>query len=95
MQVDCPELEDKVKEKRRYNARKAMIVKFGGSDHDDDSSNDEKEEVANLCLMTLADESEEVKSSSHISISINDFNELQDIFDELHAKHMSLLDKQK
>lgn len=43
-------------------ARRAMIAQYRGSDHDE-SSSDEQEKVAKLCLMAITNDSNGVISS--------------------------------
>ena len=68
-----------------------MIAQLGGSDSDDSSSSDEEEEVANLCLMAQESKSNEVTSINSNENFLDAYNELQDVFDELHDEHKELI----
>ena len=95
-QSECPENLDKKKgnkEKRRYKERKAMIAQFGGSDSEDSSSSEEEEEVANLCLMARESNDDEVNSIISQDNLLDQYNELQEVFDELFDEHKLFLKK--
>lgn len=85
MKADCPLLKHDKKEKK-----KAMMAAWG-SDVESASSEDE-EEVANICLMAIEDEPEEVFVSSNESFSQN---ELQNAFDELVLEFQNICQKNK
>ena len=69
-----------------------MIAQLGGSDSDDSSSSDEEDdEVENLCLMARETNEDEVISNSSHDNLLDQYNELQDVFDELFDEHKALL----
>ena len=93
IQPDCPEIKNRKNtkfEKKRYKERKAMIAQFGESDSDESSSSEEEEEVAHFCLMAKEIENDEVTSYSNDNL-LDEYNELQDAFDELFNEHKQLL----
>ena len=90
---ECPENRNKYKrkEKKRFLERKAMIAQLAGSDSDESSSSDEDEEVAHFCLMAKEINDDEVTSYSNNDNLLDEYNELQDAFDELFNEHKQLL----
>ncbi|XP_028094225.1 uncharacterized protein LOC114294300 [Camellia sinensis] len=77
---ECLELKKQFKKAKK----KAMIATWGEDNDDNDSETDIcKNKVANLCLMALEDENE-VNDESFT------FDELQTVFDELHAEFKKL-----
>ncbi|GMI86605.1 hypothetical protein HRI_002329800 [Hibiscus trionum] len=74
IKFDCPQLKKKSYEKKKHKAHVATWS-------DDESSDEDENEVANLCLMAIDDDSM-VTSNSSFSIDYT-FDELQEAYDEL------------
>ena len=80
MKAECPQLkqENYVKTKKKHRAHIATWS-------DEESMDDEKDEVANLCLMALEENQEVNTLNSSLTYEelYNDFDELQCVYDEL------------
>ncbi|KAA3487415.1 zf-CCHC domain-containing protein [Gossypium australe] len=71
---------------------KEMVMFAGRFKSDEDSSDENDQEVANLCLMTIDDSKVTPNSSSSISYS---FDKLQDVYDELGLEFEVMVSKYK
>ncbi|KAL4384654.1 hypothetical protein GQ457_15G014330 [Hibiscus cannabinus] len=79
--TECPQL--KKKSFRKKKKLKAQIATW----NDEESSNDEEQEVANLCIMALDDDLNVTSNSSHCDLTYDEllekFEELPEVYDEL------------
>ncbi|KAK9006224.1 hypothetical protein V6N11_035269 [Hibiscus sabdariffa] len=81
IRTECPQLKKKSFEKKKKKL-KAQIATWS----EEGSSDEEEQEVANLCLMALEDDLKVTSNSSHCDLSYNElleeYDELQEVYDE-------------
>ncbi|KAK8623109.1 hypothetical protein V6N13_118002 [Hibiscus sabdariffa] len=90
---ECPQLKKKSFGKKRK--LKAQIATWS----DEESSDEEEQEVANLCLMALEEETKVISNSSICDLTYNElleeYEELQEIYDELYGMYKESILKHK
>ncbi|GMI95525.1 hypothetical protein HRI_003221800 [Hibiscus trionum] len=86
IRFDCPQLKKNSYEKKKHKAHVATWS-------DDESSDEDEDEVANLCLMAIEDDSM-VTSNSSYSFDYT-FDELQDVYNELALEYEKLILKNR
>ncbi|KAL4348335.1 hypothetical protein GQ457_17G015400 [Hibiscus cannabinus] len=90
---ECPQLKKKSFEKKKK--LKAQIATWS----DEESSDEEEQEVANLCLMALEEETKVTSNSSTCDLTYNElleeYEELQEIYDELYGMYKESILKHK
>ncbi|KAL4335130.1 hypothetical protein GQ457_07G007280 [Hibiscus cannabinus] len=93
IKTECPQLKNKSFGKKKK--LKAHVATWS----DEESSNEDEEEVANLCLMALEDEPKVTSNSSLCDLSYNElfetYEELQEVYDELVEKYKESILKNK
>ncbi|KAL4388238.1 hypothetical protein GQ457_09G018750 [Hibiscus cannabinus] len=82
IRTECPQLKNKRFGKKKKNI-KAQIATWS----DKESSDEEEKEVTNLCLMALEEDLKVTSNSSYCDLTydelIEEFEELQEVYDEL------------
>ncbi|KAK8983114.1 hypothetical protein V6N11_057870 [Hibiscus sabdariffa] len=90
---ECPQLKKKSFGKKKK--LKAQIATWS----DEESSDEEEQEVANLCLMALEEETKVTSNSSICDLTYNElleeYEELQEIYDELYGMYKESILKHK
>ncbi|KAK8621924.1 hypothetical protein V6N13_097552 [Hibiscus sabdariffa] len=90
---ECPQLKKKSFGKKKKI--KAQIATWS----DEESSDEEEQEVANLCLMALEEETKVTSNSSICDLTydelLEEYEELQEIYDELYGKYKESILKHK
>ncbi|KAK8608158.1 hypothetical protein V6N13_023589 [Hibiscus sabdariffa] len=90
---ECPQLKKKSFGKKKK--LKAQIATWS----DEESSDEEEQEVANLCLMALEEETKVISNSSICDLTYNElleeYEELQEIYDELYGMYKESILKHK
>ncbi|KAL4386458.1 hypothetical protein GQ457_09G018760 [Hibiscus cannabinus] len=84
IKFDCPQLK---KKSSGYKKQKAHVATWS----DKDSSDEEEQEVANLCLMALKDDLKVTSNSSTFEFNFDGlqeaYYELQEVYDDLVMKY--------
>jgi gag-polypeptide of LTR copia-type/Zinc knuckle len=86
IKFDCPMM----KKRDKFHKKQAMVATWS----DSDSSDDDNDEVANLCLMAL-DEPKVSPNLDFCEVSDYSFDELQDAFDDLTLEYKAMKSKYK
>ncbi|KAK8998878.1 hypothetical protein V6N11_070059 [Hibiscus sabdariffa] len=90
---ECPQLKKKSFGKKKK--LKAQIATWS----DEESSDEEEQEVANLCLMALEEESKVTSNFSTCDLTYNElleeYEELQEVYDELYGMYKESILKHK
>ncbi|KAK8545874.1 hypothetical protein V6N13_067132 [Hibiscus sabdariffa] len=90
---ECPQLKKKSFGKKKK--LKAQIATWS----DEESSDKEEQEVANLCLMALEEETKVTSNSSTCDLTYNElleeYEELQEVYDELYGMYKESILKHK
>ncbi|KAK9031776.1 hypothetical protein V6N11_056065 [Hibiscus sabdariffa] len=93
IRTECPQL------KKKSFGKKKKLKAHVATWSDEESSDEDEEEVANLCLMALDDEPKVTSNSSLCDLSYNElfetYEELQEVYDELVEKYKESILKNK
>ncbi|KAK8661446.1 hypothetical protein V6N13_091050 [Hibiscus sabdariffa] len=93
IRTECPQL------KKKSFGKKKKLKAHVATWSDEESSDEDEEEVANLCLMALDDEPKVTSNSSLCDLSYNElfetYEELQEVYDELVDKYKESILKNK
>ncbi|KAK8681359.1 hypothetical protein V6N13_053763 [Hibiscus sabdariffa] len=93
IRTECPQL------KKKSFGKKKKLKAHVATWSDEESSDEDEEEIANLCLMALDDEPKVTSNSSLCDLSYNElfetYEELQEVYDELVEKYKESILKNK
>ncbi|KAK8625938.1 hypothetical protein V6N13_057093 [Hibiscus sabdariffa] len=93
IRTECPQL------KKKSFGKKKKLKAHVASWSDEEPSDEDEEEIANLCLMALDDEPKVTSNSSLCDLSYNElfetYEELQEVYDELVEKYKESILKNK